>query len=339
MIFRVVALGRNTPVGSQWRWNRSETREREEVDEESQGTRQDPHRMANQPKKKRDPKTVPKKNKKFFFFLLLLRSWQSKRRMIERFRRACVCVCPGVVGKRRRRKKRRTSKRGEKAERERNGEREGGSATGLQLVETVALGRLRRELWCAGRAGFPFLGLGLLFGYETVRVSFTHARTEQCVEEENCARYATSFSPFLYTPPVTRRRRRVVVSTGVVANTHSRRRETTTTRRENRNFLPSTSAQKIAQPRASTPRWMLPLLLVWLQKLPRHKKFSFSISPTPLFCFSSSHYKRINRLLSPPFFSPLPFRLVCLPGYILSPLLFFLEGPKLSCVYWPIRRI
>jgi hypothetical protein len=35
-------------------------REREEVDEESQGTRQDPHRMANQPKKETQ-KTVPKK--------------------------------------------------------------------------------------------------------------------------------------------------------------------------------------------------------------------------------------------------------------------------------------
>jgi hypothetical protein len=34
--------------------------EREEVDEESQGTRQDPHRMANQPKKETQ-KTVPKK--------------------------------------------------------------------------------------------------------------------------------------------------------------------------------------------------------------------------------------------------------------------------------------
>lgn len=147
-------------------------------------------------RKKKRPKNRPQKNKKFFFFLLLLRSWQSKRRMIERFRRACVCVCPGVVGKRRRRKKRRTSKRGEKAERERNGEREGGSATGLQLVETVALGRLRRELWCAGRAGFPFLGLGLLFGYETVRVSFTHA--QHSVWKKKTARAMPPAFPLFY---------------------------------------------------------------------------------------------------------------------------------------------
>jgi hypothetical protein len=46
--------------------------EREEVDEESQGTRQDPHRMANQPIK-RDPKNRSQKTRSFssFFFSAL----------------------------------------------------------------------------------------------------------------------------------------------------------------------------------------------------------------------------------------------------------------------------
>ncbi len=117
-----------------------------------------------------------------------------KRRMIERFRRVCVCVQErsGV-------EKRRTSKRGKKL-RERNREIERRrECNGIAARRNSGARTTEEGLWCAGRAGFPFLGWDLGFGsFSTRRRScVVHARThaQQWCGRRNCARYATSFFP------------------------------------------------------------------------------------------------------------------------------------------------
>jgi hypothetical protein len=197
----------------------------------------------------------------------------------------CVCVQEllGNVGEERKDERQRE---GEKL-RERNREKwreieRRRECNGIAARRNSGAGTTEEGLWCAGRAGFPFLGLGLEGSFSATRLFVCRSRThaQQCVEEET-ARAMPPASPFS------------IYATGHTATSAGGSFHwgggKYTSKKEGDVGKTEISCLRRLRKRLRNPRVDSALDVAgccccsWCgQKLPRHKKFSFSISPTLL---------------------------------------------------------